>query len=149
VGISFCAPALSGPTIVFPNTASAPCSAPRGAPAPNTVEQIMAFQLTKPLSAPDTSDLPAALRPLPTMPLVQTGPTRQVVPYSPVDEYGRTVFLLGTPDTGPQHFCDPATETPMLGDTEVWVIRNNTASTHPVHLHLVKFQVISRTNALG
>ena len=149
VVIDFSAPALSGQTIVFRNTASAPFGVPAGAPDPNTVGQIMAFQVTKPLSAPDTSDLPAALRPMPTMPLVQTGPTRQVVLYSPVDEYGRTVFLLGTPDTGPQHFRDPATETPMLGDTEVWVIRNNTASTHPVHLHLVKFQVISRTNALG
>jgi hypothetical protein len=37
----------------------------------------------------------------------------------------------------------------MLGDTEVWEIRNNTAATHPVHLHLVKFQVIGRTNRSG
>jgi FtsP/CotA-like multicopper oxidase with cupredoxin domain len=36
------------------------------------------------------------------------------------------------------------TEYPKLGTTEVWEIINTTADTHPIHLHLVQFQLISR-----
>lgn len=42
---------------------------------------------------------------------------------------------------------DPLTATsefPKLGSTEVWEIINTTADTHPIHLHLVQFQLISR-----
>jgi spore coat protein A, manganese oxidase len=36
------------------------------------------------------------------------------------------------------------TELPRQGATEVWDIINTTADTHPIHLHLVQFQIISR-----
>ena len=36
------------------------------------------------------------------------------------------------------------TETPREGDTEVWELVNLTADAHPIHLHLVQFQVINR-----
>ena len=39
---------------------------------------------------------------------------------------------------------DGATETPRVGDIEVWRIFNLTADTHPIHFHLVNVQVISR-----
>jgi FtsP/CotA-like multicopper oxidase with cupredoxin domain len=35
----------------------------------------------------------------------------------------------------------PTTENPKLGDTEIWEIYNATGDGHPVHLHLVNFQV--------
>ena len=38
----------------------------------------------------------------------------------------------------------PTTELPKLGAVEVWEIINATADTHPIHLHLVQFQLISR-----
>jgi FtsP/CotA-like multicopper oxidase with cupredoxin domain len=37
------------------------------------------------------------------------------------------------------------TENPTLGDTEDWEIYNFTADAHPIHLHLVRFQVLGRT----
>ena len=37
-------------------------------------------------------------------------------------------------------------EQPREGDTEVWEIVNLTADAHPIHLHLVQFQLISRQN---
>jgi spore coat protein A, manganese oxidase len=37
------------------------------------------------------------------------------------------------------------TETPKRGDTETWQIANFTVDAHPIHLHLVKFEVVSRT----
>ena len=36
------------------------------------------------------------------------------------------------------------TELPRVGDTEDWVIPNLTGDTHPIHLHLVQFQLVSR-----
>jgi spore coat protein A len=36
------------------------------------------------------------------------------------------------------------TENPTVGDTEVWEIYNFTADAHPIHLHLVRFEVLSR-----
>jgi hypothetical protein len=36
------------------------------------------------------------------------------------------------------------TENPTLGDTEVWEMYNFTADAHPIHLHLVRFEVQSR-----
>jgi spore coat protein A, manganese oxidase len=38
----------------------------------------------------------------------------------------------------------PATETPTVGTTEDWYYINLTGDTHPMHLHLVTFQVIGR-----
>ncbi len=35
----------------------------------------------------------------------------------------------------------PTSENPALGDTEIWEIYNATGDAHPVHLHLVNFQV--------
>lgn len=37
-----------------------------------------------------------------------------------------------------------ATEAPQVGSTEVWEVANLTADAHPIHIHLIQFQVISR-----
>ena len=37
-------------------------------------------------------------------------------------------------------------ELPNEGDTEVWEIVNTTADAHPIHLHLVQFQLLNRQN---
>jgi FtsP/CotA-like multicopper oxidase with cupredoxin domain len=37
-----------------------------------------------------------------------------------------------------------ATETPRQGSTEVWEVANITGDAHPIHIHLIQFQVISR-----
>jgi spore coat protein A len=43
------------------------------------------------------------------------------------------------------HFHEPATEMPKVGTVEDWVYINMTGDTHPMHMHLVTFQVIGRT----
>ena len=40
----------------------------------------------------------------------------------------------------------PVTETPRLGSTEIWRLINLTDDTHPIHLHMVRFQVLDRRN---
>ncbi len=60
---------------------------------------------------------------------------------------GPAAALLGTYNNGnptPMMWSEMITETPMLGDTELWEIYNFTADAHPIHLHLVGFQVVNR-----
>ena len=35
---------------------------------------------------------------------------------------------------------------PRLGDTETWTFRNRSSTTHPMHIHLVRFQILERSN---
>jgi FtsP/CotA-like multicopper oxidase with cupredoxin domain len=96
---------------------------------------------------------------------------RRVALFEGMDEFGRLQPLLGTaelatdyngdpinwPDTQPYidagltgqmegsiAWHSPTTENPALGDTEIWEIYNATGDAHPVHLHLVHFDVLDR-----
>jgi len=75
-------------------------------------------------------------------------PVRQVTLNETFDAYGRLIQLLGTnqPVNGGfgRAYLDPATETVRAGSTEVWQIVNLTGDTHPMHWHLVNFQVLAR-----
>jgi hypothetical protein len=51
-----------------------------------------------------------------------------------------TEVLAGVPMT----WSDPMTERPHQGDTEQWDIYNLTVDGHPIHLHLVRYQVVNR-----
>jgi spore coat protein A len=43
-----------------------------------------------------------------------------------------------------KHWHDPVSEKPRLGSTEIWSLVNLTEDTHPIHLHLVRFQILDR-----
>jgi FtsP/CotA-like multicopper oxidase with cupredoxin domain len=43
-----------------------------------------------------------------------------------------------------QHWHEPVTEQPRLNSTETWEFVNLTEDTHPMHLHLVRIQVLDR-----
>jgi FtsP/CotA-like multicopper oxidase with cupredoxin domain len=43
-----------------------------------------------------------------------------------------------------QRWDAPTSEVPELGTTEEWVIVNPTQDAHPIHLHLVQFQLVQR-----
>jgi spore coat protein A len=42
------------------------------------------------------------------------------------------------------HWDDPVTENPKLDTVETWSLINVTEDSHPIHLHLVRFQVLDR-----
>ena len=61
--------------------------------------------------------------------------------------FGPTEALLGTLVAGapvPLHWMGDITEDPTLGSTEIWEIYNFTMDAHPIHVHLVQFQVVNR-----
>jgi FtsP/CotA-like multicopper oxidase with cupredoxin domain len=97
--------------------------------------------------------------------------TRKVALFEGMDEFGRLQPLLGTAEPATDYLGNPinwpatpeyqnaglvgqmegsiawhspTTENPALGDTEIWEIYNATGDAHPVHLHLVKFEILDR-----
>lgn len=52
--------------------------------------------------------------------------------------------LIGQVEGTATWSTEPSTENPALGETEEWYIINVSADAHPIHLHLVDFEVISR-----
>ena len=81
-------------------------------------------------------------------------PVRKLALFEGTDEFGRLQPLLGTAEpvqdvngdtvTGSLTWFQPITENPVLGSTEIWEIYNATGDAHPVHVHLVHFEVINR-----
>jgi bilirubin oxidase len=67
--------------------------------------------------------------------------------------FGPTMAMLGTvaPDGSgnPLRYMDPVSENPAPGATEVWEIHNFTEDAHPVHVHLVQFEVVGREDSSG
>jgi FtsP/CotA-like multicopper oxidase with cupredoxin domain len=60
-------------------------------------------------------------------------------------------FKESTMDTSPTPIADSrlvidnwATELPRVGSTEFWEVANITGDAHPIHVHLVQFQIVSR-----
>ena len=62
--------------------------------------------------------------------------------------FGPTEAVLGTLDAAgnpvPMEWMMPITENPGLNTTEVWEIFNFTADAHPIHIHLVQFEILNR-----
>ena len=113
-------------------------------------DRIMAFDVSMPLNplVPDNFN-PAAIAAFSgvEVPLVGGATTRKVALFEGLDEYGRLQPLLGNGDgitfeAKPWHL--PTTENPALGATEEWEIYNFTGDAHPVHLHLVHFEILGR-----
>jgi FtsP/CotA-like multicopper oxidase with cupredoxin domain len=121
---------------------------PGGAAHRGTTGQVMAFDVV-PLTAPDTSVLPASLNPPPDGFQPQGGnPFKRTVTITEFDSIinpaGPSEAQLGDA-FGPNPWMDPTTEHIKQFDTELWTIVNRTADSHPIHLHQTQFTVVSRT----
>jgi spore coat protein A len=126
---------LAGQTLVIKN--SKPLM-PVATPAPQ-LTQVMQIRVGTSVTQPGPSTIPDSL------------PGRAANLPSPDRTRIITLNEIGT-DTNVWylnlnglHFDDPVTETPRAGTVEDWVYVNMTGDTHPMHLHLVTFQVVGRT----
>jgi FtsP/CotA-like multicopper oxidase with cupredoxin domain len=61
------------------------------------------------------------------------------------ESIGPIAAFLGSGADGPLSWMAPVTENPVVDTTEIWRIINLTADAHPIHLHLVQFQILDRT----
>lgn len=116
-----------------------------------TTGQIMQFQVTKPsllIGEDATVDLGTTLRG-DIAPLTTNAPARQLVLFEGMDEFGRLQPMLGTLNEGSQTWFEPITENPDLDAIEEWEVYNATGDAHPIHLHLVTFQIQNRESFIG
>jgi len=136
---------------------------------PATTGMVMEFRPVLKLRRRDRSTPVADLQ-LPSMtPLEADRPTRYLslneMESHIVDVFGNRLeedapamaphsAMLGTydPETGessPTMWADPIKTIVDNGGTEEWEVYNLTEDAHPVHLHLVQFQVVERRNEDG
>jgi FtsP/CotA-like multicopper oxidase with cupredoxin domain len=106
-----------------------------------TVGQIMQFTVaTKDGFKPNT--LPTPLNPTlagPTFPNLPSPTKQRILTLFPVSgQSGLLTFLLNG-----QKWDGEVSELPRLGTTEEWILVN-IAIAHPIHLHLIEFQIVSR-----
>jgi spore coat protein A len=126
--------------VTLKNDAKAPFPGGQG----GDVNQVMQFQVTKPLNGRDTTTPPANLV-LPAVPRLSPtpgAPMREIVMKETMD------MMTGVPTDvrlNGKWFDDPGMdESPRVGDTEIWQFVNLTVDAHPMHMHLVQFQVYDR-----
>ena len=132
-------------------------------------DRIMAFDVSQPLNSSVPDVTPSRINFGPVIPV----PTRvrKVALFEGTDEFGRLQPLLGTAEPATDYLGNPinwptsapygdaglvgqmdgsiawhtpTTENPGLNTTEEWEIWNMTGDAHPVHLHLVNFEILGR-----
>jgi len=96
--------------------------------------------------APKTSDakpqpaLPATFRPPTRLDPAMAVYTRRLTLDERMNDVQNSMGMLL--NNTPWHM--PITEKPRLGTTEIWELVNLTDDSHPIHLHLVRFQILDR-----
>jgi spore coat protein A len=84
--------------------------------------------------------VPATLRSIPRIPESESVKTRLMIlrEYMSREPKRMLMLLNGT------RWHEPVTERPELDSVEIWSFANTTGDIHPIHLHLVRFQVLDR-----
>ena len=88
----------------------------------------------------DDSHLPHLLRSVPRIPEASAVRTRTLTLNEYNDRTGKTILML----LNETYWHQPVTEKPRIDSTEIWNLVNLTDEVHPIHLHLVRFQVLDR-----
>jgi spore coat protein A len=112
----------------------APAPYPSGTASQNIVMQFRVGRTRK----HDPMRLPDPLSSVPSLAFKRDSITRVIR----LEEDSRSPGMMRLNGKG---FHDGIDEMPRLGDTEIWEFHNATDDTHPMHLHLVKVQLLSRS----
>ena len=111
----------------------------------NDSVNVMQFRVAKAQSiggniSPDRNALPSVLRPFARM-LESAAVNTRMLPLVEVDDLAQRPVTMLLNNT---HWNMPVTEKPVLDSTEIWSFINTTDDSHPIHLHLVRFQILDR-----
>jgi spore coat protein A len=102
---------------------------------------ILELRVAKRASPPIAiSQIPKTLRPIKRIAESASSKTRTITLHEYQDNAARPMVML----LNRKHWHEPTTETPTLNSTEIWEFVNLTEDTHPMHLHLVRFQLLDR-----
>jgi spore coat protein A len=133
-----------GKSFVLSNDAAAPF--PDGGDV--VPDKVMLFKVTKRLKGKDKSVIPQLLGPAAEF---RPSVMRRDLVLSELDSadpFGNPIIgridARDTPPTTTDPWLMPVTETPKAGSVEVWRLINTTGDAHPIHIHLVQFQVLDR-----
>jgi spore coat protein A, manganese oxidase len=88
----------------------------------------------------DISSSPMTLRPVPRIQESQAVKTRVLTLNEYQDLSGNPVLML----LNGARWHEPITENPVINTAEIWSLVNLTDDSHPIHLHLVRFQILDR-----
>jgi len=128
-----------GTKIILQNTANQPF--PNGDPVdPNTTGQVMRFEVVN-SQVVHPHALPAHLIDIPT--LVETEGIGNPKLFTLNEQESAADEPVAVLIDG-QHFDADITELPRVGTTEAWYFQNLTEDAHPIHIHLVEFQLEDR-----
>jgi spore coat protein A len=100
---------------------------------------VMQFRVTQ-KGQRDETVLPQVLGHVPKMAESSAVKTRVLTLVEIDDLVQRPVKML----LNNAHWSMPVTENPVLDSTEIWSFVNLTDDAHPIHLHLVRFQILDR-----
>jgi spore coat protein A, manganese oxidase len=103
------------------------------------VAMVMQFRVASGKTT-DSSSLPATLRPIVRIPESAAVRTRELTLADYQNRLGRSSVML----LNGAHWDMPVTEKPVLNSTEIWSFINLTDDSHPIHLHMVRFQLLDR-----
>jgi spore coat protein A len=139
-----------GTKLLMTNSANAPF--PGGDPVdPATTAQVMQFKVVASSGSDGSVAMSNGLKLRPKNSIVDLRPTVAGSAPGTTVPLRRLVLKEIEGANGPEmvtlnntRWMAPVTETPRVGATEVWELINITEDAHPIHVHLVQFQLINR-----
>jgi spore coat protein A len=101
--------------------------------------EIMQFRVGKG-TVRDGSSVPSSLGKVEKTPETLAIKTRRIPLVEIKSPNGDSMTML----LGGRHWDMPVTENPVIDTVEIWEFLNTTEDSHPIHLHLVRFQILDR-----
>jgi spore coat protein A len=102
--------------------------------------EILQFRVAGKAAQRDTSAVPASVRPFAKTAESLAVTTRRIPLLEFKSPNGDSMTML----LGGKHWNMPVTESPVIDTVEIWELLNTTEDSHPIHLHLVRFQILDR-----
>jgi spore coat protein A len=101
---------------------------------------ILQFRVAGKAPARGDWRMPKFLRTIERLKTTEAVTTRNLTMAEFNDRRGRPTRML----LNDMHWDMPVTEKPALGSVEIWNLINLTDDSHPIHLHMVRFQLLER-----